>query len=97
MKAWQLFKSRKNWCQGTYARDKNGMEVDSQDSTAVSFCATGALRKIYGENTNGYFNKEMLLHNYIGSNTRFFSSIGWNDHENQRWGRVKAMLKRLDV
>ncbi len=97
MKAWQLFKSRKNWCQGNFSRDKNGMGVDSQHSTAVSFCAIGALRKIYGEGTNDYFNKCMLLCNYVESNTHFLNPTGWNDHENQRWGRVKAVLKRLDV
>jgi hypothetical protein len=97
MKAWQLFKSKKNWCQHNFARDKNGMGVDSADSTAVSFCAIGALRKIYGEGSEVYFTKSIRLNDYIADKTIFSGPTGWNDSVNQRWGHVKAVLKGLNL
>ena len=97
MQAWQLFKSNKNWCRGNFARDKKGMGVDAADSTAVSFCAIGALRRVYEEGSHIYFRKSAVLYDYINTNTVFNGPAGWNDSPNQRWGRVKAVLKKLNI
>ncbi len=97
MKAWQLFKSKENWCRGRYAQDKNGNGVGSQDSTAVTFCAVGALRKVYKEGTQAYHDKCILLDDYITSKTLYIGTTAWNDDKTQRWSKVKAVLKRLDI
>ncbi len=97
MKAWQLLKSNKNWCRGNFARDNGGMGVPPDDPTAFSFCAVGALRKIYTEGTMAYFYMDRKLREYIVLKTQFKGTTSWNDHKNQRWNRVKEVLKKLDI
>lgn len=97
MKAWQLFKNRKNWCQGSWARDKAGMTVHTDDSEAVTFCAVGAMRKVYKEGTVRFGRMEQKLRSWVVYNTRFEGTAIWNDDENQRWGRVRAVLKKLNI
>lgn len=36
---------KENFCQGPFATDENGEEVDELSSKAVCFCAAGALRR----------------------------------------------------
>ncbi len=95
MKAWQLFKSRKNWCQGTWATDKYGTHVTPESRDAVAVCAAGAIRRAYDFSFR--YKIEMKLHNYVVSKTQFNCIPAWNDHKNQRWNRVKAVLKKLDI
>ena len=43
----------RGWCQGIYARDKNGLLVDELSDKAVCFCIQGGINKIadpYGYN-----------------------------------------------
>ncbi len=97
MKAWKLFKNRKDWCQGSWARDKEGDTVHTSDPTAVTFCVVGAMRKVYKEGTARFDRVEQKLRSYVVYNTRFEGSAVWNDDVNQRWGKVKAVLKKLDI
>ncbi len=97
MKAWKLFKSKENWCKGWFALSKEKMNVSANSPDAIKWCAVGALRKAYNQDTLVYFEMERKLHNYVDLKTRFDEIAKWNDHENQRWGRVKAVLKRLDI
>ncbi len=97
MKAWQLFKNRKNWCQGSWGRDKNGMTVYTDDPCAVTFCAVGAMRKVYKEGTGIYARMDWKLRHYVMSNTQYEGIAAWNDHKNQRWGKVKAVMKKLNI
>lgn len=101
MKAWQLFKSRKEWCRGWFALNKEEMNVESNSIAAVRWCAIGALRKAYNYNDSNYstvyFDMERKLAGYVVLRTRFGDITKWNDHKNQRWNKVKAVLKKLDI
>lgn len=37
---------RKGWCKETYARDKEGREVDPEDAEACRWCAGGAVYRV---------------------------------------------------
>lgn len=39
----------KGWCQGSYAKDKNGERCHFTDRRAKSFCLSGAINKITNE------------------------------------------------
>ncbi len=95
MKAWQVFKSRKNWTRGALARDKDGMPVKPRDPSATCFCAGGAIMKVYGEDI--LQDAFCGLLDYVNRNTKFSGVPGWNDHSSQRWGKVKAVLKKLNI
>lgn len=42
----KLIANKKRWCQGYFAVDKNGHEVEASDSEAAQFCALGAIKKV---------------------------------------------------
>lgn len=42
----RVIEKPENWTQGRLAKDSNGYEVCEASSTAVCFCAVGALRKV---------------------------------------------------
>lgn len=44
-KAYNLLKSRSNWCFGSYARTKHGNECAPKNPLATNWCAIGALEK----------------------------------------------------
>ena len=96
-KAWQILSSSKKWVRGHFAKDKDGMSVDPSDRTAVCFCAAGALMRAYGEGSNKYESAAMRLRDHIVTNTIWAGIPSWNDHQEQRWDRVRAVLKRLDI
>ena len=58
------------WTQGVFARNSDGDEVDPDDSTAVCWCATGAVRKIAGDDVDHILDR---LKNSIPS--RFVATI----------------------
>ncbi len=97
MKAWKLFKSSKNWCQGTYAVNSHGRNVDYYSTDAVAFDATGAIRRVYKNNSSTEYGLGIKLLDYVSLKTRFDTIPKWNDHKNQRWKKVKAVLKKLNI
>ncbi len=97
MKAWQLFKSNKDWCRRAFAQTINGQDVTSSSGVAVRWCAAGAIRKVYSLNSQVMFDMEIKLSHYVKQKTRFMQISAWNDSKHQRWNKVKAVLKRLDI
>jgi hypothetical protein len=47
--AWQRIAQQEHWTQGIGARDRGGNHVRTTDSSAVAWCAVGALERIAGE------------------------------------------------
>ena len=49
----KLITTPENWTQGEYARDAKGKGLfRAQDASAVCWCAQGAIRKVYGEESD---------------------------------------------
>lgn len=46
-KAYNLLKDRSRWCQGGYAKDDQGLIVNTQHESAVQFCLVGSIHKTY--------------------------------------------------
>lgn len=88
MKIWELLDSPEKWTTKTCARDKNGKQVSSNDSSAVSWCLLGAVDKCYSEEHRGVVRK---IRNKLGINL-----IGeWNDE--QTFENVLKLAKELDI
>ncbi len=97
MKAWELFKSSKNWCQHDFAQNVRGYPVESTGTAATRWCAAGAIRKIYNLNSTETMFENRKLIDYIENNTGFNEISTWNDNKHQRWNRVRDVLKKLDI
>jgi len=90
MKAWQLLRTKKQWCQHSNAIDKTGEPVNPRHKTAVSWCANGAIYKCYPV---GWSHIEQKLLAAL-----FHWSIDfWNDRPDRKFSQVKAVLKKLDI
>ena len=97
MKAWQVFKSRKDWCRHDFAQDVNGLGVPPPANTAIRWCAAGAMRRVYEVDSPELRVQTEKLMQHIRTKTRFDHISTWNDNKHQRWNKVKAVLKRLDI
>ncbi len=92
MKAWQLIQRPENWCRHASARAAAGNAVNSDDPTAVQWCAVGAIWRIYGYNTTEGTEVTMRL----GRNLKNCGSIGhWNDTSDH--AEIVRVLRELDI
>lgn len=85
------FLDRHGWCQGAYARDKDGEIVRANDPAARSFCAEAALSMSY-PNTYQFvcaFNAVQQACNDILSN--------WNDAPGRTKAEVVDLLRKAGV
>jgi len=44
----ELLSDESKWCNGYFAKDKNGNKVSSKDPSACCWCLLGAVRKCFG-------------------------------------------------
>lgn len=93
MKAHELIDKPEKWCQGTFARDKNGLPVSLWRSDAVAFCARGALLRAYWRDSHRLGAARTKLCSSIGSSTVLLTN--WNDTGD--WQTVYSTLKELDI
>lgn len=45
-RAYALIEDPKRWCQGTYARDREGVDCDDDSEMACSWCVEGAILRV---------------------------------------------------
>ena len=90
MKAWQLLRTKKQWCQYSNAINKKSELVNPRHKTAVSWCAYGAIYKCY---PLGFSRIEQQLEASIP----YWSLEFWNDDPARKFSEVKAVLKKLDI
>lgn len=90
-KVWKLLSKRGAWTQGRSARSKSGAPVPPGSEKAVSFCATGAICRIYGhEIESGVVYVELSEH------LKCDRVVDWNDAPNRRKKEVIAAFKAID-
>ena len=92
MKAWELLRTKKQWCQGTSARTETGGTTNSQNPDAASWCILGAISKCYGHDQD--YEAQTFL---FRRKSRIKSMSIWNDNPQRKFSEVKALLKKLDI
>ena len=102
MKAYELLSDESKWTKDTYARDKDGEPVfPSTDSSAVCFCAQGALCRVYGWLEIEELPKFKALREAVIS--MGFGDPGinpiteWNDAPERTFAEVRDLLIKLDI
>ena len=90
MKAWQLLKTKKQWCQEANAKTAMGSYVSAHSKFAAQWCLLGALAKCYGE--EGYLKPFKKCSPHMAGNP-----VIWNDSPTRKFSEVKALLKKLDI
>jgi len=92
MKAWQLLRTKKQWCQGAYARDEFNHPVSFISENAVSWCVGSAIDKCYTRTVHQQHSR-IKLFNALGKQ----SLTEWNDAPARKFSEVKALLKKFDI
>ena len=90
MKAWELLE-QKGWCQGVFAKDREGESVLPHSPCAEQFCMLGALGAVYRDEE--YLSATDCLRRTLGET----SLTAWNDDPTRTKAEVIAALKRADV
>ena len=80
----QLLAKPNGWTQGSYARDRHGVMVDSRCSEATAFCASGALYATQ-DDLNGSMQARTVIYRIIADDIEV-----WNDAD----GRSQADIVR---
>jgi len=94
MRAWQLLKTKKQWCQGAFAMDKDGFGVSLKSRKRVRFCVWGAIKHCYVRNPSKYEEVFERFNKKLGNGR---SIVDWNDNPKRKFSEVKALLKKLDI
>ena len=91
MKAWELLE-KKDWCQGAYAKNAIGENVEPTSPNACSFCIVGLLHATYP-----VWKVHPLLQN-LRNHSRIMGRVPeWNDHPSRTKEEVLTVLKELDI
>jgi hypothetical protein len=98
MKAFELLE-KYGWCQGRMAKDELDLTCRPVDTTAISFCAVGAILRKHSVKT---FN--LAAYSDIGKAKEKLEFLGhegclitWNDCPERTKEEVIALLKELDI
>jgi len=105
VKAYELLDSPEKWAKGWFAYDNAGVGCYSTDKQAVSWCASGAIRKCYGyaddssmetdEEYEAGIKLRLAIQKHPG---RYTSNIAeWNDAPERTYEEVYNLLKGLDL
>lgn len=82
---------REGWCQGAYARDKDGRGVRLGDEKACEWCVVGALYRATDDGARGWA-AEREASSALGLRG---SVVSWNDDPARTQAEVAALLDRL--
>ena len=95
MKAWEVLE-KYGWTQRAFARNKYEEEVSEHSNLAVSFCALGAISKIYNNNFPLEMEvcRKLRIRLELEPTTR--SITDWNDKAKSKEEIIKV-LKELDI
>jgi hypothetical protein len=92
MKVRELLSDESKWCQGSFAKDRNGLDVSIHSSEAVCWCLSGATAKCYGWGENWGWR---IIRSDL-QKSRISGGIGsWNDTHSYQ--EVKELVDRLDI
>lgn len=92
MKAWELLSATGAWCKEAFAKNISGEKVHPSSTDACSWCAAGALQKIYGDSHHIYWH---TLRRAIPSPWEGVAE--WNDASTTTQEHVIEKLKALDL
>ena len=85
MKVRELLSDKSKWTQGTFARDKDGFEVNSRSRYAVCWCLMGAVNKCYEDVTEVMGKLKTEVGNFVWFN------------DNHEYEDVVKLVERLDI
>ena len=83
----------RGWTQGTFARDQNGAPVNEYDSSAVCWCASGAISRAFPESYDLSIQRQ--LSDAIEHITRKQIVI-WNDNAKTTKEQVISVVKEAE-
>jgi hypothetical protein len=89
MKAWQLLSGPDKFCKGELAQNREGENVYARSLAAVRWCLVGAIIRCYPKSIRDE------LCDRIQGNIKSKRLGVWNDRHG--WGKVHAVLKKLDI
>ncbi len=85
-----LFKSKKSWIQGGYAKDEKGRTLWGDDPEAVCWCLAGAARAVCLEKDGmSPTQRAAIALGFPGS----VEMIAWNDTDGRTFKEVRDLLK----
>lgn len=79
-------KIKEGWCQNGMAKDGDGNPADPTDSSAVSWCAYGAIAAV---DNGANFGADFALRNAVGA-----SVVRWNDNVLRTKDEVLSMFDK---
>jgi hypothetical protein len=93
----ELLADESHWCQGTMARDVNGIGCGIQDDNTMSFCLLGACHKVYGHKMPEVVGK--LVERIRGGNSHYPQSALtlWNDDRTRTHAEVLELVRKVGV
>lgn len=91
-KARALLDNPAKWCQGAFARAKNGNHIGPETKGAVQWCAVGAVRKVAGGPSADSIHE--ALHELNASIRGGDSIMVYNDGENRKHAQVLKVFDR---
>ena len=97
MKAYELIQNPENWTKGGFARNKLNVFVNERSPEACSFCAAGAIYKIYGSGRELNLMEnyhELLFHVRVAG---YLGITNWNDSYTQDHKKVYDTLRKFDL
>lgn len=97
------FMRRHKWCHYAYARDSSGNRVLPDDPAACSFCATGAMEKVYGQDIfgpqgvkSGMYRAIMRRFRSKYSKSEYLDIAEYNDSINSKKELIDMLLSLKD-
>jgi len=106
MKAFELLE-KYGWCQGRMAKNELDLTCRPVDTTAISFCAVGAILRKHSAKTFGPWETDtanLAAYFDIGKAEEKLEFLGrddclinWNDELERTKEEVIALLKELDI
>lgn len=96
MKAFEFIAKQSDWTKGCYAQDKYGKPCSPNSVQATQWDIVGAIRKVYGDNTKGYWLAFKTLRKEI-RRMGFMEISFWQDSPLCTHRDVVNLLKRFDI
>ena len=101
MKAFELLEKPESWCQGMFAKTKEGIMVHPISPNASQWCISGAIHKVYRDDhvlNSAELEAFRKLLDVLDYPNNFYASIvGWNDDSKRTHAEVLALLKEAGV
>lgn len=96
MKVKELLKTKKKWCQGSFAYDKNGDIVNPRNKNAVCWCLVGAVQKCYPGLKNK--NQRQKIYKKIEKEIESYDTRSIpNVNDDVDFKFIKKLIDKLDI